>query len=133
MTFPEAHVAAQEKIEWIESIVGDGPAPFICHALKPFKPGESYFDYGHLRALYYDLGLEKKLEGGHFRWEKILPHKYLQSSVTWARALKDAGQLATENAKLDTLCSHYGIHLDHHNAVSDVKACRELMIRFRRL
>lgn len=132
MAFPEAHIAALEQLEWMESMMGDGPAVFMCHAMKPFKAGESYFDYGHLRALYYDLGLDNKVEGGHFRWEKLMPHKHLQSSVTWARHLKDTGALQTENAKLGTLCTHFGIHLDHHNAISDTKACRQLFINFRR-
>ena len=34
-----------------------------------------------------------------------------------------------ENHRLDTLCEHFGIPLDHHNALSDAKGCRELYYR----
>lgn len=35
----------------------------------------------------------------------------------------------SENHRLDTLCEHFGIPLDHHNALSDAKGCRELYYR----
>lgn len=35
-----------------------------------------------------------------------------------------------ENHKLDTLCAHYGIPLDHHQAGSDSRACAELLLRY---
>ena len=33
------------------------------------------------------------------------------------------------NHRLDTLCAHFGIQLDHHNAMSDARGCRELFLR----
>lgn len=33
------------------------------------------------------------------------------------------------NHRLNTLCDHLGIELDHHNAASDSHACAELLIR----
>ncbi|MBQ3692553.1 MAG: 3'-5' exonuclease [Clostridia bacterium] len=37
-----------------------------------------------------------------------------------------------ENHKLDTLCSHLNISLDHHKADSDSKACAKLLITYMR-
>jgi DNA polymerase III subunit epsilon len=41
-------------------------------------------------------------------------------------ALWRCGLLPTENVKLGTVCEHFGIQIDAHEAMSDVKACREL-------
>lgn len=131
MSYPEASASANHMMDWVKSICEDQPIPFACHAMKPFKQGESYFDYGHMRRLYYDLGMDKQGAYDHFVFEKIFPYKMVQSTVTWARALVKDGVLPTENAKLDTLCKHFDIRLDHHNAVSDTKACRELLSKFR--
>lgn len=35
-----------------------------------------------------------------------------------------------ENHKLDTICRELGIPLDHHNALSDAKACAEILIYY---
>lgn len=133
MSYPMAEVTANQMMDWIKSVAGDGPMPFACHAMKPFKQGESYFDYGHVRRLYYDLGMDKLGDHDHFTFERLFPYKFIQSTVTWARELVKEGALTTENAKLDTLCNHFSIKLDHHNAVSDTKACRELLLKFRGL
>ena len=33
-----------------------------------------------------------------------------------------------KNHKLDTICDALGIELDHHNALSDAKACANILI-----
>lgn len=35
-----------------------------------------------------------------------------------------------KNHKLDTLCSHLGLALDHHSAGSDSRACAELLLNY---
>lgn len=35
-----------------------------------------------------------------------------------------------ENHKLDTMCRELNIHLDHHNAGSDARACAEILIYY---
>ncbi len=35
-----------------------------------------------------------------------------------------------ENHRLNTLCAHFGIPLDHHQAGSDSRACAELLLRY---
>lgn len=35
-----------------------------------------------------------------------------------------------ENHRLDTMCRHLGLGLDHHNALSDANACAELLIYY---
>lgn len=37
-----------------------------------------------------------------------------------------------ENHKLSTLCKYLGLSLDHHNALSDSRACAELLLDFMR-
>ncbi len=37
-----------------------------------------------------------------------------------------------ENHKLNTLCDYLGLSLDHHNAVSDSRACAELLLDYMR-
>lgn len=32
--------------------------------------------------------------------------------------------------KLDVLCDHYGIFLDHHNAASDSEACAKILLQY---
>jgi len=36
------------------------------------------------------------------------------------------GEIELENYKLETVCAHFGITLYAHNAISDIKATREL-------
>ena len=38
-----------------------------------------------------------------------------------------------ENHKLDTICRDLGIPLDHHNALSDARACAEILIHYMKM
>lgn len=48
-----------------------------------------------------------------------------------ANFLAAAGKLPCADMKLGTLCSHYGIALNAHDALSDIRATRELLYKFR--
>jgi len=37
------------------------------------------------------------------------------------------GQLSLPNYKLQTVCEHFGVQIDAHDALSDIKATRELL------
>jgi DNA polymerase III alpha subunit (gram-positive type) len=52
-------------------------------------------------------------------------HKQVDT-LALARWLNHTGVICTKNNKLETLCEHYTIALEAHNALSDVKAVREL-------
>lgn len=60
--------------------------------------------------------------------------KYLGSYINWKQIdvrqmlymLDFEGKLSLENYKLSTACDHFGIELEAHNPMSDIKATREL-------
>ena len=39
------------------------------------------------------------------------------------------GKIQTDNVKLETLCNNYGIKINAHDALSDIRATRELVKR----
>ncbi len=75
------------------------------------------FDDKFLRSAFTKLGDE--YYGSWFFWPK------LDVSAGVARWLLNSGE-RPENFKLLTLCAHFGIELDAHDAVNDIAATREL-------
>lgn len=61
--------------------------------------------------------------------------KYFGSYVNWKRIdplpvlywLDFKGAISLENYKLETVCEYFGIKIDAHDALSDIKATRELI------
>lgn len=43
------------------------------------------------------------------------------------RTLNYAGLISTPNCKLSTMCNHFGISLEAHDALSDIRATRDLV------
>ena len=71
----------------------------------------------------FDLGVLKKcLQDYGIRWKAQVP--YVCTVQIGRRALPDIGH------RLNEMCSHYGIALDHHKADSDSRACAEILIRY---
>lgn len=54
----------------------------------------------------------------NWRWLDPLPQLYLMDY---------SGQIRLPDYKLETVCKHYGIEIDAHDALSDVRATQELM------
>jgi len=50
-------------------------------------------------------------------------------SRVFGNFLGAAGKLPTMDMKLSTLCEHYGIQIDAHDALSDIRATREVIQR----
>ena len=107
-----------------EKDVKNAPAfPEIFEKIKPiFESGlivahNAQFDMGVLSKCLRDYGI---------LWKSSAP--YL-CTCKLARSLN----LPTCNNKLDTLCSYFGIELDHHNALSDARATAKLIIEFEKL
>lgn len=71
----------------------------------------------------FDLGVLKKcLQGYGISWKSSV--KYC-CTVQMGRRL-----LPGMSHKLDVMCSHYGISLDHHKADSDSHACAEILLNY---
>ncbi len=67
-----------------------------------------------------------KYFGSWFNWKAIDPLSILH----WFNYL---GQIDLENYKLETVCEHYGIKIKSHDALSDVKATREIIKKLEKL
>ena len=71
----------------------------------------------------FDLGVLKRcLAGYDLQWQKSVP--YL-CTVQMGRRLLPGG-----SHKLDALCEHFAIELDHHHAGSDASACAQILLRY---
>ena len=71
----------------------------------------------------FDLGVLKKcLQAYDIEWKSTV--KYC-CTVQMGRRL-----LPGISHKLNVLCEHYGIALDHHKADSDSRACAEILLRY---
>jgi DNA polymerase III alpha subunit (gram-positive type) len=58
--------------------------------------------------------------GSWFNWKQIDPLRVLYF-------MDGMGVISLPDYKLETVCKHYGIEIDAHEALSDVKATRELI------
>jgi len=96
---------------------------FICHALT-----HSFFDFKNKTRsyAYIDYAVIEnafKKHGNVYEWYKICSPDKRISTVKLA---KEAGHT---KRRLDVLCEYYGVKLDHHNAMSDALACREIYLK----
>jgi len=67
---------------------------------------------------------EQPYYGSYFNYKPIDPMRIL----FW---LNWMGKIDLPNIKLETVCNHYGIDIDAHDAVSDTRAARELILRMK--
>jgi len=105
-----------------ESVKGAPTFPELWERIEPVMSSgilvahNAVFDLGVLRHCLRDYGIT---------WKKTA--KYL-CTVQMGRKL-----LPGMEHKLNVLCDHYGISLDHHNAASDSRACAEILLRYREI
>lgn len=78
----------------------------------------SQFDLNMLQSFFRKNG-NKFGTGSYQNWKAI-------DTLMFVRIIDDAYPLGVENHKLGTLCEHFGISIDAHDALSDIKATREL-------
>ena len=71
------------------------------------------FDMGVLKKCLQDYGID---------WKPYV--RYLCTVQMGKKLLPDMSH------KLNVLCGHYGIKLDHHQADSDSHACAEILLRY---
>lgn len=91
-----------------------------------FKKADKYYPAGYNARFDLDFLAQwfKKCSDVYFgswqNWRALdpLPHLYMLDAL---------GILSLPNYKLGTVCEHYGIELEAHDALSDVRAARRLV------
>jgi DNA polymerase-3 subunit epsilon len=106
MTFPRHEESMDELMGFI-----NGHSSFVCHALPLFG---QHFDWAFIKVAAFDMGYWYNLQ-------KSIREDRVNSTITLAKK-----KITLPDYKLNTLCKHFGIELDHHNAKSDVNACFEI-------
>jgi len=97
-------------------------APAFPEIWEKFEP---VFSSGLLVAhnAVFDMGVLKKcLQDYGIVWKPSM--RYLCTVQMGRRILPGMSH------KLNVLCDHYGISLDHHQAASDSRACAEILLRY---
>lgn len=113
MTFPSTKESTDRMYDFLLKHSRSRTQPMVCHALKFAGFFDTAFLEGHF--LEHDLMYEYRVICGIH-----------QSTITYAKAYNTAMKAGFDDFKLDTLCRHFKIPLDHHNASSDRKACQQL-------
>lgn len=78
------------------------------------------FDVGFLRDFFKKCG--DKYYGSYFDYHAIDP-------MQLAQMITRMGYFGVMNFKLVTVCKHFGISLDAHIAMEDIKATREVLLK----
>jgi DNA polymerase III subunit epsilon len=88
---------------------------------KRYIPGgyNAGFDLDFISQWYLEMSGGPYAFWGHLQFQPIDPYPTIVSM--WR-----AGVIPTENCKLETICNHFGIPIDAHDAMSDIRASREL-------
>lgn len=126
-------------MEFFWAFAGDYPQILVCHAFDMYRSG-NFLDVAFIMAHLEKMGR---------RWEFLKYVRFFESTETYFRAARAAGYYRSgfdlfsqptseedqegEDFKLDTLCRHYKIPLEHHNSKSDREACEELYRKARSL
>ncbi len=108
--------------------VKDQLTDFLSGHCDKFAPNDKFypagynarFDVDFLAAWFTKLG--DKYLGSWWNWKYIdpLPHLFLADY---------RGEISLKNYQLKTVCESYGIPLDAHDALSDVRATRTLCVK----
>jgi DNA polymerase-3 subunit epsilon len=75
------------------------------------------FDIGFIQEWFKDN--DHKYYGSYFNYKEL-------DVFALVKYLKYLGLIDTENDKLETICNHFGIELDAHNALDDIVATKKL-------
>ena len=115
----EADDAADELSSAANTVAGAPNFPALWEKIEPLMSSgilcahNAVFDLGVLKKCLNDYGIE---------WKSTV--KYCCTVQTGRKALPGISH------KLNVLCEHYGIALDHHKADSDSRACAEILLRY---
>ena len=83
------------------------------------------FDLNFLNNLFQTNG-QKYGTGAYQNWRAI-------DTRVMANIAAFDGKLDVKDVKLETLCKHFGIEIQAHDALSDIRATRELFFKLRGL
>ena len=103
-----------------EETVRDAPTfPELWMQIEPLMSGGLLVPHNAV----FDMNVLKKcLRDYEIKWK---PYARYICTVQMGRRL-----LPGMSHKLNVLCDHYGICLDHHKADSDSRACAEILLRY---
>ena len=82
------------------------------------------FDADFLRQFFSKCG--DQYFGSWFRWELI-------DALPIFHFINYLGKIKLENYKLSTICDHFGISLDAHDAMNDIRATREVIKKIKNI
>jgi DNA polymerase III epsilon subunit-like protein len=107
--------AYRSFLRWIDKHIGK-----YDKADKAYPAGYNVnFDLSFLDAWFRHHG-NKFGTGSYHNWKMLDP-------LSLFRLWDFQGQLSLPNYKLQTVCEHFGVQIDAHDALSDIKATRELL------
>ena len=102
---------------------------FLNRHIEPYDREDKCYPAGY--NVHFDLDFIQN-------WFRLHGDKYgIGSYVNWKRLdplpvlfMKDfAGSLSLPDYKLETVCRHFGIEVEAHNALSDIRATRKLLAK----
>ena len=131
--FDDKVTSTKRGLEFISDHCQGVPQILVCHAFDNFKT-DRFLDVAFIMAHMEKMGL---------RWELYKHLRFFQSTESYFREARARGYYRKgsadllswkegeeveegEDFKLNTLCKHYKIKLQHHNAQSDREACEAL-------
>lgn len=77
------------------------------------------FDIGFIKDWFKDIGSDS------VQFKDLFHYKSLDVFAL-VFSLRVLGKIGTENDKLETICNHFGISIDAHDALSDIVATKQL-------
>lgn len=104
MQFQDRRLALIKLMHLVKEYIDLFPLAFIYH-------GKGGFDYRFLKDKFISEGLVSK-------FEMMFNSDQVESTVEMA-----SKYLFSEDYKLSTLCKKFNIELNHHDALSDARAC----------
>lgn len=106
--FPERRKQIISIMKWLKPVIPQFRLPLVFH-------GNAKLDPDWLRMTFFKENLEES-------YHRAFDHEASISTLKLAR--ENLKQIP--NHKLNTICEHYGIELDHHEALSDAIACAKI-------
>lgn len=97
--------------------------------IDKFDKSDKFYPAGH--NVVFDLDFLQnfwKQHGDQYGTGSYQNWRVLDSRI-FAHFLIVAGKLQVEDVKLETLCKHYGIEISAHDALSDIRATRQLIAK----
>ncbi len=116
MQFPEPKAAAIDWLKFLKPFKHEHNLPMLT-----VYHGNGNFDPKFAEAFFLKCGLI-------YSWRKIASTKVTESTLKMARS-----HLGLESNKLDKVCRHLGIELDHHEAASDTYGCYQVYKQLKKL